>query len=113
MGLIFKLPGRLMVGHQVLVLGIGVRIPARQHMWFVYILKSLIKRWYYVGSTNRLNKRLYEHNKGLVKSTKFYKPFKLVYVKEFKTEHEAREYEKKLKQCRMEKEKIIKQIKEN
>lgn len=25
------LPGRLTVGHQVLVLGIGVRIPARQH----------------------------------------------------------------------------------
>jgi len=81
-------------------------------MWFVYIIRSLIRRWYYVGSTNRLIKRFHEHNKGLVKSTKHYKPFKLVFTKKFYSEHEAREYEKKLKMCRKEKEKIIKNIEE-
>lgn len=79
-------------------------------MWIVYIIKSLNKRWYYVGSTNRLDDRLEEHNKGLVKSTKPYSPFKLIFTKEFGTEGEARAYEKKLKQCRIEKEQIIKRI---
>ncbi|MFH1427638.1 MAG: GIY-YIG nuclease family protein [Patescibacteria group bacterium] len=78
-------------------------------MWKVYIIKSSIKRWYYVGSTNRLEERIWEHNTGKVKSTKHYKPYILIFVKEFKAETDARAYERKLKDCRIEKEKIIKQ----
>ena len=80
------------------------------HMWFVYIIKSEKGKWYYVGSTNRLEKRLVEHNNFKVRSTKAYAPFKLVFKKEFETEKDAREYERKLKDCRIEKEKIIREI---
>jgi putative endonuclease len=79
-------------------------------MWFVYIIKSSIKAWYYVGSTNSLERRLDEHNSGKCASTRFYKPLGLVYKKEFETEQEARAYEKLLKTKRIEKEKIIKQL---
>ena len=77
-------------------------------MWFVYILRSITRKWYYVGSTNFLERRLNEHNSGKVKSTKSYKPFIIIFRKEFTTEKEAREYEKKVKRCRIEKERIIK-----
>jgi len=79
-------------------------------MWYVYILKSSLKRWYYVGSTNRLEARLKEHNGGKVTSTKSYKPLEMIFKIEFATEKEARSYEKLLKDKRIEKERIIKQI---
>lgn len=79
-------------------------------MWFVYFIKSLSKNWYYVGSTNDIDRRVAEHNSGKVSSTKNKKPFILVYKKEFETEHEAREYERLLKSKRIEKEKIIRSL---
>ncbi|MBU4223729.1 GIY-YIG nuclease family protein [Patescibacteria group bacterium] len=82
-------------------------------MWFVYLIKSEKNKWYYVGSTNRLQKRLFEHNKFKVKSTKAYAPFKLVFKKEFNLEKDAREYERKLKDCRTEKERIIRKLEDN
>ena len=92
---------------------IGVQIPVPEHMWRVYIIKSLIKRWYYVGSTNRLVERTNEHNTGRVKSTKPYRPFLLIYITKFATEKEARAYERKLKDCRIEKESIINKYENN
>jgi len=82
-------------------------------MWFVYIIGSLQKRWYYVGSTNRLKERLREHNLGLVLSTKHNKPYKIVFTKKFTKEAEARACEHKLKKCRIEKERIIKEVENN
>lgn len=79
-------------------------------MWNVYIIKSDNKKWYYVGSTNRLAKRISEHNKGLVKSTKHYLPLSIVFTKDFISEKDARSYEKMLKDKRIEKEKIIREI---
>lgn len=76
-------------------------------MWYVYILKSQQRKWYYVGSTNRLAERIDEHNRGKVTSTKHFLPFILVFKKEFVSEKEARHYEKILKVKRKEKEKII------
>jgi putative endonuclease len=80
--------------------------------WIVYILKSVNKNWYYVGSTNSIERRLKEHQSGKSKSTKPYLPIELVFRKEFLTEREARGYERKLKQKRVEKETIIRQIKD-
>lgn len=80
-------------------------------MFFVYILKSNKKEWYYVGSTNRLEVRLKEHNSGKVRSTKYFIPLEIVYTKGFNSEVEARLYEHKIKDCRLEKEKIIKSLK--
>jgi putative endonuclease len=81
-------------------------------MWHVYIIKSLSKNWFYVGSTNSIKRRLEEHNKGKVLSTKAYIPLKLVWSKDFLSETEARGYEKLLKDKHIEKEKIIRSISE-
>jgi len=70
----------------------------------------MVKRWYYVGSTNRLEQRLKEHNSGKVSSTKKYVPFEIVYKLVFNDEKSARSYERKLKDCRREKEKIILEV---
>ncbi len=45
----------------------------------VYILKSLNFNRYYVGYSADAEKRLSEHNKGKVRSTKAYKPWKIIY----------------------------------
>ena len=78
-------------------------------MWTVYIIKSLKKKWYYVGSTNRLAARLKEHNKLSTSSTKAYAPFQLVYKKYFDDEKTARAYERLIKDKRRLKEAIIKE----
>ena len=79
-------------------------------MWYVYIIKSSYKNWYYVGSTNSIQRRIEEHNHGKVTSTKAHVPLQLVWSKEFLSEKEARSYEKLLKDKRIEKEKIINSI---
>ncbi|OGY45243.1 MAG: hypothetical protein A3J62_03880 [Candidatus Buchananbacteria bacterium RIFCSPHIGHO2_02_FULL_38_8] len=66
-------------------------------MFYTYILKSLIDRKLYIGSTNDLKKRVKEHNTGLVESTKNRKPFKLIYYEAYLIENEARKREKNLK----------------
>lgn len=79
-------------------------------MHIVYVLKSNKKQWFYVGSTNNLVRRLSEHDQGKVRSTKGYRPFELVFIREFENEAQARAYEKKLKDCRREKENLLRQI---
>lgn len=79
-------------------------------MWAVYILKSTSHRWFYVGSTNDLRRRVDEHNSGKVSSTRAYKPLVLVYETAFETEKEARAYEKKIKQKRRLKEELVRNL---
>ena len=76
-------------------------------MFVVYVIKSTRHKWYYVGSTGNLKRRVKEHNAGRVKSTKFRLPYELIYTKKFKTVEEALEREKKVKQNRSLKERII------
>ncbi|MFA6016570.1 MAG: GIY-YIG nuclease family protein [Patescibacteria group bacterium] len=66
-------------------------------MSYVYILLSEIDHKYYIGSTDNLKRRFEEHNRGQTKSTKFRKPFKLVFYKEFKNIQIAKKIEAKLK----------------
>ena len=66
-------------------------------MYDVYVLKSLINGRFYIGCTNNLARRLYEHNNGLSTYTKSTRPFKLVYQEEFSTLKFARRREKQLK----------------
>ncbi len=66
-------------------------------MFYTYAIKSLNRNYIYVGLTNNVNRRLEEHNKGYNKTTKPYKPFKLIYKEEFVTRNKAREKEKYLK----------------
>ncbi len=67
------------------------------NMAYVYILKSKKDGCLYTGSTNDLNRRLSEHNSGLVFSTKSRVPFELVYYEAYKSEEDARYREKNLK----------------
>jgi putative endonuclease len=57
--------------------------------YFVYVLKSEIDGRLYKGQTSDIDKRLNEHNSGKTKSTKGYKPWKLVYFETFETRDEA------------------------
>lgn len=62
-------------------------------MFCLYILKSKIRNYSYVGVTNNLERRLKEHNTGINKTTKSYKPFLLVHRENYKTLSEARKRE--------------------
>ena len=66
-------------------------------MYYLYILKSIIDNKYYIGSTDSIERRLEEHNRGQTKSTKFRRPFKLIFTQKYSTLKEARYIEKKLK----------------
>ena len=62
--------------------------------WSVYILLSKKDLKTYCGSTNDLNRRLIEHNSGSVSSTKYRRPFEILYKELFDNEKEAREKER-------------------
>ncbi|TKB98605.1 GIY-YIG nuclease family protein [Pedobacter cryophilus] len=65
--------------------------------WVVYVLLSEVKKTRYVGFTSNLDRRLKEHNSGFNKSTKAYKPWKLVYKEIFELKLDARKRELYLK----------------
>ena len=66
-------------------------------MIYVYILKSLKDRGYYIGISKDLKSRLIKHNSGGVYSTKNRRPFKLVYAEAFSDYKDARLRETKIK----------------
>ena len=63
----------------------------------VYILESKKNNRYYIGSTNDIDRRFQQHNKGLVVSTKNIRPLELKAVLPCATIDEARIYEHRLK----------------
>jgi len=66
-------------------------------MFYNYILQSLKNNNLYIGYTNNLQKRLKEHNQGLSKSTKPYRPWKLIYYEACLNEADSKRREKYLK----------------
>jgi len=66
-------------------------------MFTVYAIKSLVHKFIYVGMTEKLEERLVKHNKGYVRSTKRYAPFKLIYSEICESGQQARDREKFLK----------------
>ena len=66
-------------------------------MFYVYIIKSLKDSNLYIGFTNKLERRIKDHNSGLVPSTRLRKPFELVYTEGYKSEKDARHRERNLK----------------
>ena len=66
-------------------------------MSYVYILRSLVDGNLYIGSTNDLRRRIKEHNSGKSFSTRFRKPFILVYYEAYLAEDDARRREQGLK----------------
>ena len=57
--------------------------------YFVYFLQSLKNNDLYVGSTENLEKRVGLHNAGKVKSTKAYRPWRVLGFEEFGSRSEA------------------------
>ena len=66
-------------------------------MFYVYLILSKKDHNLYTGSTNDLCRRLTEHNKGQVFSTKDRTPFELIYYEAYKSEKDARNREHNLK----------------
>jgi len=59
------------------------------NMYYTYIIHSEKFGRYYTGHCKSCESRLKDHNRGKVKSTKAYIPWKIVYTEEFATKSEA------------------------
>ncbi|MBT8271109.1 MAG: GIY-YIG nuclease family protein [Flavobacteriaceae bacterium] len=66
-------------------------------MVYIYTLYSETHDRYYVGMTEDIEQRLAYHNNGRVKSTKAFKPWRIVRLEKYKSMIEARAREKYLK----------------
>ena len=66
--------------------------------YYTYILTNKRNGTFYVGITNNLSRRVYEHKSGLVKGfTQKYKVHRLVYYENYEDVTEAINREKQLK----------------
>lgn len=65
--------------------------------FYVYVLRSLSDQKFYVGFTRNLRRRVQDHEKGLVPSTKQRNPFELVYWEGCLDQADATRREKYLK----------------
>jgi len=67
-------------------------------LYYIYIVSNKIRSTFYIGITNNLPRRIYEHKNGLVNGfTKKYKLKDLIYVEEYKEISDAIKREKQLK----------------
>ena len=66
-------------------------------MFYVYILESIRDHKKYIGYTTDLKKRVREHNSGKNKSTKPFKPYKLIFYEAFINKSDAKNRETYLK----------------
>lgn len=66
-------------------------------MYYTYILQSLSDYNFYVGYTKDLDKRIVQHNNGLVDSTSGRRPLQLVYYEACINQQDATHREKYLK----------------
>ncbi len=63
-------------------------------IYYTYVLRSTVKDILYKGSTEDLQRRLQEHNSGIVNFTSKYMPWELVYWETFPTRSDALKREK-------------------
>ncbi|WP_084438814.1 GIY-YIG nuclease family protein [Algoriphagus mannitolivorans] len=66
-------------------------------MFTVYAISSTVRKYVYVGLTSDLERRIHRHNSGYERTTKPYRPFVLIFQKDFPNRAEVREFEKYLK----------------
>jgi putative endonuclease len=66
-------------------------------MFYVYILRSNKDSRFYIGSTGDLKRRMEEHSRGAVESTKSRLPLELLCYEAYKYKDEAQAREKFLK----------------
>lgn len=58
--------------------------------YYLYVLKSLEYSRHYIGISADIENRLFKHNKGEVRSTKAYLPWKCVHLENFSDKKSAR-----------------------
>lgn len=66
-------------------------------MYYVYAIQSLSRNYIYVGLTDNVDRRFSEHQSGKNRTTKPYRPFKIIRIGSFETRLEARHREIYLK----------------
>ncbi|MCF8234071.1 MAG: GIY-YIG nuclease family protein [Bacteroidales bacterium] len=77
---------------------------SRNHNYYVYIMTNKSKKVLYVGVTNSLGRRVYEHERGMIKGfTEKYNCHCLVYYELFNDIGQAINREKEIKKWRREK----------
>jgi len=64
---------------------------------YVYVIESIKNDELYIGFTKDLKQRIKQHNEGLNKSTRSYRPWKLVFYEAYINEKDAARREKYLK----------------
>ena len=73
----------------------------REHNYFVYIITNFNKNVLYIGVTNNLKKRIYEHQNGIFDGfSKRYNCKYLIYWEHFQNIEEAIRREKEIKKWR-------------
>lgn len=66
-------------------------------MYYVYVLKSKKDNSLYIGYTKDLKRRFSEHNKGWSRSTKYKRPYLLIFYEAFISRIDAKHREEYLK----------------
>ncbi len=66
-------------------------------MYYVYVLRSLKDKKFYIGYTNDLRERIKQHSDGISKSTTNRQPMELVYFEASRNIKDAMHREKYLK----------------
>jgi len=66
-------------------------------IYYVYVLLSSVDKKFYTGYTHDIRKRISDHNKGIVPSTKERRPLTLVYYEGCLSQKDALRREKYLK----------------
>ena len=76
-----------------------------ERQWFVYLLTNYTNAVLYTGITNNLQRRVLEHQKGLIKHsfTNKYHLYKLIWFSVFTSPEDAIAVEKKIKGWKREK----------
>ena len=82
-------------------------------MFYVYVLKGLVKNRYYIGYTNDINSRLRKHNNGDVRSTRKFRPWMLLGFEVYEKRNEARWREYELKNHGTKRSRLIKSLEES
>lgn len=76
----------------------------RDYRFHVYIMQSASRRALYIGMTNNLHKRVWQHKNHMFEGfTDDYNATHLVYWESYEDVHKAIEREKQLKRWRLEK----------
>ncbi len=65
--------------------------------YYVYVVRSERAGRFYVGSCRDIEIRLAEHNRGRTRSTKYGRPWVVVYSEHFPTKQEAFQRERQIK----------------